>query len=136
MRVAAHRGLNDIQLYDVDGESPVLLGTRCRSCDSVFFPTLGLGCEVCGSAQLEAMAIEPVGTLHSVATVHLHQGHDIEAPFAIGEIQLDAGPLIRATMTDLVPPEQIGARVNARWFTMRIDDDGNDVVEPRFELVR
>ena len=94
MRVAAHRGL-----YDVTGDRPVLQGSRCRSCDTTFFPALSLGCEVCGATQLEAIALEATGVLHSVATVHLYQGHDIEAPFAIGEIQLDAGPLIRGTMT-------------------------------------
>jgi uncharacterized OB-fold protein len=130
MRVAAHEGL-----YDTTGDHPVLQGTRCRSCNTVFFPTLSLGCEVCGSTQLEAVPLQPEGVLHSVATVHLYQGHDIEAPFAIGEIQLDAGPLIRGTMAELVEPDAIGARVVARWVTMRIDDAGNDVVEPRFGLV-
>ncbi len=130
MRVAAHKGL-----YDVSGEQPVLSGTRCRACDAVFFPTMPLGCEVCGSTQLEPMTIDAVGTLHSVATVHLHQGHDIEAPFAIGEIQLDAGPLIRGTMAELVERDAIGARVAASWARLRADDDGNDLVEPRFGLI-
>ena len=65
--------------------------TRCASCNTTFFPVLSLGCEVCGSTQLDAVVLEATGVLHSVATVHLYQGHDIEAPFAIGEIQLDAG---------------------------------------------
>jgi len=130
MRVAAHRGL-----YDVTGDRPVLHGSRCRSCNTTFFPALSLGCEVCGATQLEAIALEATGVLHSVATVHLYQGHDIEAPFAIGEIQLDAGPLIRGTMADLVERDAIGTRVAASWATLRADDDGNDVVEPRFGLV-
>jgi len=130
MRVAAHTGL-----YDVTGDRPVLQGTRCASCGTTFFPALSLGCEVCGATQLEAIALEATGVLHSVATVHLYQGHDIEAPFAIGEIQLDAGPLIRGTMADLVERDAIGTRVAASWATLRADDDGNDVVEPRFGLV-
>ena len=81
------------------------------------------------------IALEATGVLHSVATVHLYQGHDIEAPFAIGEIQLDAGPLIRATMAEVVERDAIGARVAASWATLRADDEGNDVVEPRFGLV-
>jgi hypothetical protein len=60
--------------------------------------------------------------------VHLYQGHDIEAPFAIGEIQLDAGPLIRATMADLVEPEAIGSRVAVVWTAV------NDRIEPRFTV--
>ena len=130
MRVAAHKGL-----YDTDGDGPVLRGTRCRACGTAFFPILPLGCEVCGSTQLEASDLQPEGILHSVATVHLYQGHDLEAPFAIGEIQLDGGPLIRGTMAALVEPDAIGARVAAEWVTLRTDDDGNEVVEPRFGIV-
>ena len=130
MRVAAHKGL-----YDISADRPVLQGTRCASCNTTFFPALSLGCEVCGSTQLDAIVLEATGVLHSVATVHLYQGHDIEAPFAIGEIQLDAGPLIRATMAEVVERDAIGARVAASWATLRADDDGNDVVEPRFGFV-
>ena len=130
MRVAAHKGL-----YDISADRPVLQGTRCASCNTTFFPVLSLGCEVCGSTQLDAIVLEATGVLHSVATVHLYQGHDIEAPFAIGEIQLDAGPLIRATMAEVLERDAIGARVAASWATLRADDDGNDVVEPRFGLV-
>ncbi len=131
MRVAAHRGL-----YDTAGDRPVLQGSRCASCGTTFFPGLTLGCEVCGSTVLEPITLEAAGLLHSVATVHLYQGHDIEAPFAVGEIQLDGGPLIRATMTEPLAIDAIGARVDASWVTVRTDDDGNDVVEPRFGLSR
>jgi len=114
-------------LYDAD--AGVLLGSRCRSCGTTFFPRLDLGCEVCGSTQLERTTLEPVGTLHSVATVHLYQGHDIEAPFAIGEVQLDAGPLIRVTMAEIVERDAIGSRVGVVWTA------ASDRVEPRFEVV-
>jgi len=40
------------------------------------------------------------GRLHSYATVHLHMGKDIEAPFTIGLIVLDDGPAIRSTLTN------------------------------------
>jgi len=114
-------------LYDAD--AGVLLGSRCQSRGTTFFPRLDLGCEVCGSTQLEQTALEPAGTLHSVATVHLYQGHDIEAPFAIGEVQLDAGPLIRVTMAELVERDAIGSRVGVVWTA------ANDRIEPRFEVI-
>jgi hypothetical protein len=53
----------------------------------------------------------------------------------MAEIQLDAGPLIHATMVEVVEPDVIGRRVAARFVVARQDDDGNDVVEPRFEVV-
>ena len=93
---------------------------------------------MCGAhdSSLEPISLAATGVLHSVATVHLHQGHDIEAPFAIGEIQLDDGPLIRGTMLEPLKLESIGQRVEAVWFTLRTEDDGHEVVEPRFDVAR
>lgn len=93
-----------------------------------------VGCEVCGAAedQLTATPIAAAGTLHSVATVHLHHGKDIEAPFTMAEVKLDDGPLIRATMLDVVDVEAIGQRVEAQWVQTHTDDEGAAIVEPRF----
>jgi hypothetical protein len=131
MKVPAHRGL-----YDPDDDVPALRGTRCDACGSTFFPPFGIGCEVCGAGadQLSSTSIAATGVLHSVATVHLYHGDDITAPFAVGEIQLDAGPLIRCTLVDLLDLDAIGRRVEAHWVVARLDADGNEVVEPRFAL--
>lgn len=129
MRIAVHPGL-----YDPDTEIPSLLGTRCTACGGVFFPPLGIGCEICG-AEANALQLEPMaadGVLHSVAIVHLHPGRGIEAPFGIGEIQLDAGPLIRATLAELLDVSAIGTRMHAGWATVGTGVDGNELVEPRF----
>lgn len=132
MRVAAHRGL-----YDPDRSVPVLAGTRCLACDQVFFPPVALGCPACGAdeRQLAAADLAATGTVYSLATVHRHRGRDIEAPFVMGEIQLDDGPLIRATMAVAEPAVAIGQRVAATWVVQRTDDEGREVVEPRFAPV-
>ncbi len=127
MRTAVHP-----RLYDPNAETPALLGTRCGACGGVFFPPLGIGCEICGSPDLTAEALAASGSLHSVATVHLHQGRGIEAPFSIGEIQLDAGPLIRATLSEPHDVSEIGSRMSATWTVVGTADDGSDIVEPRF----
>lgn len=126
MRKPAHPGL-----YDVAAAAPALSGTRCDACGATFFPPLAIGCEVCGSADLRDVTLAGRGRLHSSATVHRHRGGDIEAPFTIGEILLEDGPLIRATMVsnDAV---QIGDAVEAQWAVTKIDDDGNETIEPRF----
>jgi uncharacterized OB-fold protein len=131
MKVAAHRGL-----YDPDDEVPALCGTRCETCGATFFPPLGVGCEVCGAEpeHLSPMSIAAAGVLHSVATVHLYHGDDIAAPFAVGEIQLDAGPLIRCTLVRLLDLDAIGRRVEAHWVVANFDTEGNEVIEPRFAL--
>ncbi len=87
-------------LYSADGE-PRLNGGRCRACGYVFFPPQFYGCDSCGAGpdQLEPVSMAARGTLSSFATVHLHQGSDIQAPFTVGVILLEAGPAVRAILT-------------------------------------
>lgn len=130
-RVAADSGL-----YDPDASSPVLTGSRCGECDSIFFPPLAIGCEVCGHEGIESIPIAAAGTLYSVATVHRHSGKGIEAPFTVAEIALDDGPLIRALLAEPAEREAIGRRVKAVWTVLRTDEAGNEVVEPRFAFAQ
>ena len=126
MRKPAHPGL-----YDAAAPVPAFSGTRCGACGATFFPPMAIGCEVCGSPDLQEVTLAGRGRLHSSATVHRHRGGDIEAPFTVGEIVLDDGPLIRATMmsNDAIT---IGEPVAAEWFVTKTDDDGSETVEPRF----
>jgi uncharacterized protein len=128
MRVAAHPGL-----YDPTADAPSLTGSRCSSCGRVAFPAVAIGCDECGAEEslLQAIDMGSSGTLYSFATVFLHQG-DPEPPFTIGEVQLDAGPLIRVTMASGEPQPVIGETVHAIWRVARIDDHGEEVVEPVF----
>jgi hypothetical protein len=132
MKKAAHPAL-----YDPGDERPMLRATRCETCGSTCFPPLGVGCEVCGATpeRLVSVTIAATGVLHSVATVHLHMGSDIAAPFGVAEIQLDDGPLIRGILADRLDIDVIGRRVAARWGVVHTDAEGNEVVEPRFALV-
>ena len=121
-------------LYDVNQSPPKLIGSRCADCDAVFFPPLGIGCEVCGSTKLEAADLAASGTLHSVATVHLHANPKVETPFTVGEVSLDAGPLTRALLIEDLDADAIGRRVSAEWVVVGTDDDGNEIAEPHFRL--
>jgi uncharacterized OB-fold protein len=129
MRVAAHPGF-----YDPTAMVPSLAGSRCSSCGRVTFPALAIGCDACGAgeASLEPVDLETAGSLYTFATVHLHRGGDLEVPFTIGEVQLDAGPLIRVTMGPDQPDLAVGDRVRAIWRVARVDDNGDEVVEPAF----
>jgi hypothetical protein len=131
MRVAARPGL-----YDSADEAPTLAGSRCNACGRIAFPPVAIGCDACGggSEALETIDLDTTGTLYSFATVHLHHG-DLKAPFIIGEIQLDAGPLVRATMAPDHAGMAIGQRVHAVWHVARVEDDGDEVVEPVFAVV-
>ena len=127
MRLPAHPGL-----YRADAEYPVLNGTRCARCGRVAFPPIAIGCDVCGATEdlLEPTTLEARGVLHSIATVHRHHGEPA-APFALAEIQLDSGPLIRAMASD-TGEVAIGTVVSAVWAITKIDENGDETVEPTF----
>jgi uncharacterized OB-fold protein len=99
----------------------------------VYFPPLAIGCEVCGATgeQMLSMPVAARGTIHSFAEVHLHGGQP-PAPFIIGEIRLDDGPLVRAVLGGGADRIHIGDAVSAAWAVARKQDDGDEVVEPVF----
>lgn len=114
---------------------PSLNGGRCRKCGYVFFPPQHYGCESCGAMpeELEQVALAGRGALHSFATVHLHQGKGIEAPFTVGLIVLDDGPAVRAILTSRTDEGlKIGDRVEAVLVPNGNDAAGNEIVELRF----
>jgi uncharacterized OB-fold protein len=130
-QIAAQPGL-----YAVGAENPALNGGRCRKCGYVFFPPQHYGCESCGAPreELEAVALPGRGKLHSFATVHLHQGKGIEAPFTVGVILLDDGPVIRAILTSRTDEGlHAGDRMNATMVSQGTDEQGREVMELRFE---
>lgn len=116
-------------------DHPSLNGGKCRACGYVFFPPQRYGCESCGAPpdKLEAVKLSGRGRLHSYATVHLHQGKDIEAPFTVGLIVLDDGPAIRSMLTNRTDLGlAIGDRMESVLVAAGTDPAGNEMVELRF----
>ncbi len=114
---------------------PTLNGAQCRACGYVFFPPQWYGCEVCGAGieQLESKSLAGRGKLSSFATVHLHQGKGIEAPFTVGVIVLDDGPAIRAVLTEKTDAGlKIGDRMRAVLVAAADDESNAQVNELRF----
>jgi uncharacterized OB-fold protein len=119
------------------GDSVELLGIECAKCGFVAFPRQRYGCEKCGAAgeALRDVALRSDGTLASYATVHMHQAKTIAAPFVIGEIALDAGPTVRATMVEADDAAmRIGARVRGRLHPAPAAPDAPPKLELRFAL--
>ena len=120
------------------GDAVELLGMKCSSCGYVAFPRQRYGCEKCGASgdALTDAVLDSTGTLASFATVHMHQAKTIAAPFVIGEITLDAGPTLRATMVEASDDAmKIGARVTGRLFPAPAAPDATpNKLELRFSL--
>ena len=132
----ANRKALHSELYSPDdADNPSLNGGKCRVCGYVFFPTQFYGCESCGAPpdQLDAVQLNGSGKLHSYATVHLHQGKDIEAPFTVGLIVLDDGPAIRSMLTNRTDAGlSVGDTMKSVLVAAGSDPEGNEMVELRF----
>lgn len=123
-------------LYPARGPRPPLYAQRCGACGHLAFPPDPYGCEGCGAepSAREACELPGEGELASFATVHLHPGQGIEAPFVIGVVVLDAGPSLRATLTCTSDEGlAIGDRVHSVLTSQGRDEEGNKIVELRFE---
>ena len=130
--------LSHPDLYrQADGDSVELLGLQCSKCGFVAFPRQRYGCEKCGATAdaLRDVELAAIGTLASYAKVHMHQAKTIAAPFVIGEIALDAGPTVRATMVEADDAAmRIGARVRGRLHPAPTVPDAAPKHELRFSL--
>jgi len=85
---------------DRDPGHPALLGGECGACGYVFFPLQAYGCERCGSVVLEPAVLTGAGRLLASARVHIHPGKGREAPFTVGSVALDDGPIVRTLVED------------------------------------
>ena len=121
-----------------DGDTVALLGMRCASCGYVAFPRQRFGCDRCGAVgeSLRDVELGSSGTLTSFATVHMHQAKSIAAPFVIGEVVLEDGPTVRATMVEGSDAAMwIGARVAGRLVPAPAPSDApSNKLELRFQL--
>jgi hypothetical protein len=123
-------------LYRAEGSAarpdrPALLGGACADCGYVFFPFQQYGCERCGSVDLQPRVLTGAGTLLAAARVHLHAGKNREAPFIVGSVALDEGPIVRTLVEDGDPPPHSGDRM-ATALASAADADGAPRLDLRF----
>ena len=124
---------------DLYGEDEVtgrvfLVGGKC-ACGHLCFPYQNFGCERCGALHVERVRLPAEGVLRASARVHRHRG-EREAPFVVGSIVLDAGPLVRtllACSSEDLPPRP-GVRV-AGCFREAKDAANETVRDLRFRVV-
>jgi len=109
---------------------PALLGGVCDK-GHVCFPLQHYGCERCGSVDLRPRPLAGVGRLLASARVHLHASKSREAPFSVGAIQLDDGPIVRTLLVDDAPLTA-GMRM-ATILVVVADAEGRACLDLRFE---
>jgi uncharacterized OB-fold protein len=116
---------------------PALLGGRC-SCGYVFFPMQNYGCEQCGGhgEALKDQALSGRGTLLATAVVHIHGDKERPAPFTIGKIALDDGPVVRTLIADSPPEISPGQPMITVLVPVGKTEAGQQIVDLRFTAAR
>jgi uncharacterized OB-fold protein len=97
----------------------------------VFFPLQTYGCEKCGSTDLAPRVLSGVGQLLASARVHLHAGKGREAPFTVGSIRLDDGPIVRTLIVEDAGPLEVGSRMVTTLESVA-DAEGSPRLDLRF----
>lgn len=113
-----------------DPRHPAILGGEC-TCGYVFFPMQKFGCERCGSTDLKSRALAGRGKLIASARVHLHVGKHRTAPFTVGSIRLDDGPIVRTLLIEDDRPFHPGDAVVTSLIEVR-DAEGEVKRDLRF----
>ena len=132
----ANNGSKGAALFSESADGRVMLqGVACEKCGHLAFPEQHYGCEKCGATgdDLVSRPLVAKGTLLAFATVNLHRGKDIDAPFVVGSIRLDDGPTVRCTLLEADESELIhDGRVTGKVVMNTKLDPDNPRAELRF----
>lgn len=121
-------------LFQFSDDQPMLLGSRCKGCATVYFPR-SLGCRNpgCGPKQVEDAFFGQFGTLYS-HTVQTYRPPplfqmDNWAPYPLGLIDLPEGLRVMAMITGCAPERlHIGMPMTLSTTVLFVDAQGCEVV--------
>ena len=126
---------------EVDGAAH-LLGSRCASCKTPYFPK-SLLCHNanCDDSKMEDAEYGPSGTLWSYSVQNYPPPPpaitpDPYEPYAVGVVDLDDGLRVAGRMTTTDPDRvKVGARVKVVLGPLGRDDEGTELVSWLFDPV-
>ena len=121
-------------LFEVRGDDVALVGSRCETCGSHYFPQ-ALGCRnpACDATAVARVLLGRRGRLHSYTVQHYQPPALFRmspwAPYAIGLVELDEGPRLMTNVIGCPPASvSVGMRVRVTWEPL---SDGRNL--PQFE---
>lgn len=116
----------------VGGDQPRLVGTRDRETGEVFFPAEAMNPVTMREGTLERHEFDGGGTL--VAWTVIGRGMPgFDSPYALGTIQLDAGPGFIGQLHDWQGKALTrGMRVKLAVARIKAEKDGSEVIGPKF----
>jgi len=117
-------------------ENPQLLGSRCPSCEELFFPKKDIAlCGYCQSSELEEVKLSQTGKVYSytVVTQRPPVYYKAEVPYALGFVELPEGIRIETLFTGCDPDSlHVGMDVEMVIEKLHEDEDGNEVMAYMF----
>ncbi|MEJ2206063.1 MAG: OB-fold domain-containing protein [Gemmatimonadota bacterium] len=130
-RVAIEPGI--VALPDREGDPPRLLGCRCDSCGAVFHPARPV-CLACYGRALSGAALDGNGTLYACTHVQmpLRPGRREGRDYWVAQVDLDDGPRVQGLLSPDIGEPRIGMRLGLALETLRVEENGDEVVVPHF----
>ncbi len=127
----------DMFVQPLDPENPVLQGSRCGSCEKVYFPTKTI-CPGCISKEsMEEVALSRQGELYSFSVAHVAP-EGFKTPYAFGLVVLPEGLRLFSIIQDCKPFDEIlkiGLQVELDLGAIVKNDEGEDVYSYVFKPV-
>ena len=114
-----------------------LLGSVCENCGTRYFPPRII-CKKCGrNSKMKSYKFKGTGEVYSFTTIRAPtEEFEEEAPYTVGLIKLDEGPLVEGHIIENGKPLQIGAKVRIAFRRMyKEGNEGLIYYQYKFELV-
>lgn len=121
-----------------DGDEPALTGSRCTSCDSVFFPRTQGFCRnpACQGEEFEDAALSRRGVIWSYTDAQYQPPPpyiartDPYVPFALAAVELPEGVVVLGQVADGygVADLKVGAEAELVVETLYVDDEGERTI--------
>jgi uncharacterized OB-fold protein len=129
-----------IKLPTKPDEQPSLLGSRCLSCDEVYFIRRSR-CEQCQSENLEHIELSRNGKLYSYSIMYYpapppYKPADPFVPYGLGWIELPEGLAVMSHLTENDPNKlRVGMEMELVVEKLEEDEAGNEVMYYKFRPV-
>jgi uncharacterized OB-fold protein len=115
------------------GESPLLLGSRCRACGEVFFPRRVV-CARCLGRDCEDKSLGPRGVLWTWTWcfLPLFGSRRSDGGYGVGQVDLPEGPRVQAVLAGRRDEFSIGMELELDLETLGETQEGAEVLIFRF----
>lgn len=110
-----------------------MVGSVCKGCNRLYFPQKRI-CPECGGSEFSERQLSGKGRVESWTVIRTAPT-GFEAPYVVGVIRLEEGPLFTAQICSPVESVEIGKPVKATLRRLLQNEDGLIVYGIKFEVI-